>query len=130
MLRLAILGYWHVHARDYAREATTHPETEIAAVWDDNEARGRAAAESLGVPFVPRLDDVLNDPAIDGVIVTTATTAHLPVMTAAARAGKPLFAEKVIAPTWREARQIVDVVEAAGVALVVSLPRLNNGSTL
>ena len=129
MLRLGLIGCWHVHARDYAREAGEHPETEVVAVWDDQPERGRAMAESLGARFVDRLDDLLADPAIDGVIVTTATTAHGTVMPAAARAGKHLFAEKVIAPTWREARQIVDAVEAAGVALVVSLPRLASGST-
>ncbi|WP_431921993.1 hypothetical protein [Nonomuraea jabiensis] len=33
-LRLAILSFWHVHAPDYARQASDHPGTEITAVWD------------------------------------------------------------------------------------------------
>ena len=63
------------------------------------------------------------------MIVTTATAAHLAVMTAAVRARKPIFTEKVIAPTLRETRAIVAAVAAAGVPFVVSLPRLAAGYT-
>lgn len=127
MPRLAILGYWHVHARDYEREAREHPETEVVAVWDDDAARGTAAADAIGARFVPDLAELLADPGIDGVIVTTATTAHHAVLTAAARAGKAIFTEKVIAPTARETREIVAAAQAAGVAFVTCLPRLSNG---
>jgi predicted dehydrogenase len=50
-------------------------------------------------------------------------------MTAAARAGKHIFTEKVLASTLREANQILAAVEQAGVKLTVSLPRLNAGYT-
>ena len=88
MLRLAMLGYWHVHARDYEREAREHPETEVVAVWDDDPARGAAAAQAIGATFVPDLDTLLADPAIDGVVVTTATSIHHAVMLAAATGRK------------------------------------------
>lgn len=129
MLRLAILSYWHVHARDYERDARNNPETEVVAVWDDDAARGRAAADSIGARFVPNLDDVLADPGIDGVVVTTATSDHLAVITAAAKAGKPIITEKVIAPTLREAKEIVAAVDAAGVPFMVVLFRLSSGAT-
>ncbi len=127
MLRLAVLSFWHVHAKDYAAEAAAHPGTEIAAVWDEDPERGRAAAEARGARFDERLDDLLGRPEIDGVIVTTPTSAHRDVIVAAARAGKHIFTEKVIAPTLAETEEIVAAVERAGVALVVSLPRLSAG---
>ena len=129
MLRLAMLGYWHVHARDYEREAIEHPDTEILSVWDDDEARGEAAAQAIGAAFVPDLGKILADPAIDGVVVTTATSLHHSVITAAAKAGKAIFTEKVIAPTAAETHEIVAAVEDAGVAFVTCLPRLSNGYT-
>ncbi len=129
MIRLGILGFWHVHADDYAREAREHPRTEIVAAWDDDPKRGRAKAKSLGVTFHAELGELLARPDVDGVIVTTATRAHREVIVAAARAGKHIFTEKVLALTPAECRAILAAVERAGVKLTVSLPRLADGYT-
>lgn len=130
MIRVAILSFWHVHAKDYAAEAAAHPETELVAVWDEEPERGRAEATTRGVPFEADLGALLARPDVDGVVVTAPTTMHREVLLAAAAAGKHIFAEKVIAPTERETREIVAAVEAAGVPFVVALPRLGSGSTL
>jgi predicted dehydrogenase len=130
MIRVAILGFWHVHAADYAREALAHPGMEIVAAWDDDTTRGRARAADLDVAFHESLDDLLARPDVDGVIVTTATNAHPAVITAAAKAGKHVFTEKVLALTPADAQRIVDTVTASDVKLVVSLPRLAHGYTI
>lgn len=129
MIRVAMLSFWHVHAKDYAREAAAHPDVEIVAAWDESPERGRAEAERRGVRFYERLDDLLARPEIDGVIVDTPTVLHREVMLAAARAGKHIFTEKVLAPTLRECNVILAAVDASSVALTVSLPRLNAGYT-
>jgi predicted dehydrogenase len=129
MIRVAMISFWHVHARDYAEEASAHPATEIVAVWDEVPERGEAAAEKLGARFYTRLDDLLAQPDIDGIIVDTPTNMHRDVLAAAAQAGKHIFTEKVLALTVRECRQILDAVEQSGVTLVISLPRLNAGYT-
>lgn len=130
MIRIAMLSFWHVHARDYEQQARANSATTIAAVWDETPERGRAQAQTLGVPFYDTLDDLLANAPIDAVIVDTPTTMHRDVMVAAARAGKHIFTEKVLAPTLRECNEIVAAVEQAGVKLMVSLPRLYAGSTL
>ena len=130
MLRVAMLSYWHVHARDYARAADAHPETEVVAVWDELPERGRAEAEKRGVPFYADLHALLARAEIDAVIVDTPTNLHREVMVAAARAGKHIFTEKVIAATLREAEEVVQAVEQSGVKLVVSLRRVTHASTL
>ena len=129
MIQLGILGFWHVHADDYAREAQQHPRTEIVAAWDDNPERGRAKAKSLGATFHADLAELLARPDVDGVIVTTATNAHRDVIVASAQAGKHVFTEKVLAPTPAECREILAAVERSGVKLTVSLPRLADGYT-
>jgi len=129
MFRAAILSFWHVHAQDYAREAEAHPGTEIAAIWDEEPRRGREEAERWGVPFEEDLDELLAHGDLDGVVVTTPTTAHREVGLAAARAGKHVYTEKVLAPTLREAEEIASEVGQVGVTLVVSLPRLYAGYT-
>ncbi|GGA02072.1 dehydrogenase [Paenibacillus marchantiophytorum] len=129
MIRVAILSYWHVHAKDYARMAAEHPQTEIAALWDENPQRGRQKAEELGVPFYEVLPELLANPDIDGVIVVTPTTQHREVLIAAAAAGKHIFTEKVVATTTKACNEILAAVETAGIKLVVSLPRLYTGFT-
>ena len=130
MLRIAMLSFWHVHARDYARQANESPQTEIVAAWDELPARGRAQAADLGVRFYEDLDELLAQADIDAVIVTTPTHLHRDIILAAARAHKHIFTEKVIAPTLREVHEILAAIEQAGVKLTVSLPRLNEGYTL
>lgn len=129
-LRIAALGFWHVHAGDYVSSVRDHHDTELAAVWDDDPERGRAAAEEWGVQFAPDLGALLARNDIDGVTVTTSTDVHRDVMVAAARAGKHIFTEKLLAPTVAEAEEIVAATDAAGVALIVSLPRLYHGYAL
>ena len=129
MIRVAMLSYWHVHAWDYTRQAQAHPDTEIVAVWDELPERGRASAEKLGVPFFATLDEVLAQPTVDAVIVDAPTSIHRDVMVAAARAGKHIFTEKVVAATLAEVNQVLAAVEQAGVKLTVSLPRLYAGYT-
>jgi 1,5-anhydro-D-fructose reductase (1,5-anhydro-D-mannitol-forming) len=128
-LRIAILGLWHVHAIDYAEDAGAHPDTEILAVWDDDDRRGRAGAGSIGVPFEPDLGALLARSDLDAVVVTTGTSRHHEVMVRAAAARKHIFTEKVLAPTVDEAEAIIGAADAAGVRLFVSLPRLYAGYT-
>lgn len=129
MIRVAMLSFWHVHGKDYAREAEEHPDTQIVAVWDEVPERGQSEAQQHGVPFYENLDDLLAQPDIDGVIVDAPTRMHLDVMVAAARAGKHIFTEKVIAATLRDAEAIIHEVERAGVKFVVAMRRLPLAST-
>ena len=129
-IRIGKISYWHVHAWDYTKQALEHPDTVMAAVWDELPSRGREAAEKLGVPFYESLDDMLGSDTIDAVIIDAPTNRHHEVIVAAARAGKHIFTEKVVAATLRETNGILAEVEKAGVKLTVSLPRLNDGYTL
>jgi predicted dehydrogenase len=126
---VAVLGFWHVHAADYAQLAQAHPETQLVAVWDDDADRGRAAAAEFGVEYTGDMAELLGRDDVDAVTITTATSAHHEVMLRAADAGKHIFTEKLLAPTVAEAEAIVAATDAAGVSLVVSLPRLYHGYT-
>jgi 1,5-anhydro-D-fructose reductase (1,5-anhydro-D-mannitol-forming) len=129
MIRIGMLGYWHLHGADYARAAREHPDVEIAALWDDDAERGQVAAAELGVPFDADLDAFLARPELDGVVVCTATNLHRDVIPAAARAGKHVFSEKVVAATLAEAEQIIRATETAEIAFVVSMWRTDEPST-
>ncbi|PAK55627.1 Gfo/Idh/MocA family protein [Paenibacillus sp. 7541] len=130
MIRIGKISYWHVHAWDYTKQAEAHPDAQIVAVWDENPARGKEAADKQGVPFFESLDEMLAREDIDGVIVDAPTSMHREVMVKAANAGKHIFTEKVIAPTLAEVNEIIEAVQKNQVKLTVSLPRLNDGYTL
>lgn len=129
-VRVAVLSFWHVHAKDYARAAAEHPSVDLVAAWDEDAERGRDWAGRLGVDFEPSLPALLSRDDVDGVVVTAPTVAHRAVLTAAARAGKHIFTEKVLAPTAAECAEVLAAVDKAGVALVVALPRLYDAPTL
>ncbi|GAB6989277.1 Gfo/Idh/MocA family protein [Paenibacillus pini] len=130
MIRIGMISYWHVHAWDYTKQAQEHPETEIAAVWDENPTRGKEVADKLGIPFYDSIDEMLHGDLIDAVIVASPTSMHRQVMLKAAQAGKHIFTEKVIAATLSEVTDIIQSIEQNNVKLTVSLPRLNDGYTL
>ncbi|WP_418041527.1 Gfo/Idh/MocA family protein [Paenibacillus xylanilyticus] len=129
-IRIGKISLWHVHAWDYIKQVQEHEDTEIAAVWDDNVQRGQEAAERLNVPYFSSLEEMLAQKDIDAVIVDAPTRDHQDVITAAARAGKHIFTEKVIASTVKEVNTILAEVREQGVKMTVSLPRLNDGYTL
>lgn len=129
MLRIAMLSFWHVHAKDYLRQASEHPGVEVVAIWDEDAARGRARADELGIDFVADLDALLARDDIDAVINDAPTSLHREVLTKAANAGKHIFTEKVVAATVEDHRAIEDAVRANNVVMTVSLPRLYEAYT-
>lgn len=121
---IGVAGFWHVHAHDYARDATAHPATRVVAAWDPDAESGREGAESLGVDAAADLDALLQHPQVDAITVTTATNEHTDVIGRALTAGVHVFTEKLLAPTVAECEQLIGTARANGVQLAVSLPRL------
>ena len=124
VIGVGIAGFWHVHAGDYARDAREHPGTRVVAGWDADPALAAEGARDLGVEVVDSLDALLAHPDVDAITVTTATAEHTDVISRAIAAGKHVFTEKLLAPTVDECEAVVARARDAGVALVVSLPRL------
>ena len=129
-MQLALLSFWHVHADDYVLEALEHPAVSLRTAWDADEDRGAAKSAQYGLKFQPDLDALLADPAVAGVIVTSSTAEHLDLIPRAARAGKHIFTEKVIAPTLADTDAILSAVADAGVAMRVALNRAVDPVTL
>ena len=123
MLRIGMLSSWHVHAPGYAREIQSRSDSRITAVWDEDPVRGRKWAADLGVPFEENLEAILGRSDVDGVVVNAPTNRHAEVMVAAAKAGKHIFTEKVMALTVKECRAISEAVKQAGVKFCISFPQ-------
>lgn len=123
MLNVAMLSKWHVHAAGYARELMAMDDVRVTCIWDEDAERGAEWARELGVAFEPDLDALLRRPDVDAVAVDCPTAMHLEVMIAAARAGKHIFTEKVLALTVRECDEIARAIEESGVKFCISFPQ-------
>lgn len=121
-MKAAIIGTWHVHTEEYTKAILDNPKAEAAVVWDQDEARGRAFADKMGLPFTADLDSILNDAEIDSVVICSATCDHPELLTKAANAGKNIFTEKVLTIGVEDAQRVAGAVKAAGKVFTISYP--------
>jgi predicted dehydrogenase len=89
----------------------------------DPDPAGRDRARALGLDAAARLEDALDDPRVDAVVLCSPHRFHAAQIIAAARAGKHVFCEKPFATTADEADAAIAAVEAAGVQLGVGHER-------
>lgn len=123
--KIAMLGVWHVHAKDHLASLRERPErAQIVAVWDRDVDAAREFGELYGIEVATDLDELLGRPDLDGVVVNSATADHVQLLTAAAKNGKHVFTEKVIAATREEVGEILAAVATADVTITVALQRL------
>jgi predicted dehydrogenase len=112
---IGILSHAHGHANTYCREMLGFDDVELVASWDDNAERGQQAAQAFGLEYRPHVDDVLHDPRVDAVIVTTETNRHAEYVERAAAAGKHILCQKPMATTLEDCDRIIAAVDRAGV---------------
>lgn len=122
MLNVAVMSKWHPHAKGYAQSLKKMPGVKITAVWDEDAARGQDWAKELEAPFERNLDAVLARKDVDAICVNAPTSMHPEIMIAAAKAGKHIFTEKVLALTVKDCNDIAKAVRAANVKFCISFP--------
>jgi len=122
MLKIAMLSMAHVHANGYGDHIVRHPEATLSCIWDDDAARGQAAAERFGVPWSSDLAQVLSRDDVDAVVVDAPTVQHAQVLQAALRHGKHIFTEKALTIGTQDADVIVAQVNQSGIKFMISLP--------
>ncbi len=127
-MRVAILGVWHVHAPSYTKRALELGE--VVGFFERNDAFAEAYAASF--PDIPRfgdLDALLASDA-EGVIVCSASCDHAEDIVRAARAGKQIFTEKVLALTSAECDACAEAIAESGVSFTISLFQKYLGSRM
>jgi predicted dehydrogenase len=108
-----------VHADGLRKLAEDGEVVAVAAADPSAEARD---AVQRNCPFERLTDDpfdVIADPAVEAVMITAPTATHLDLVRATLEAGKPLFCEKPLAPTFGDVRAICDAVTSSGVTAQV-----------
>lgn len=121
-ITVAGIGAWHTHSKDFTQRVMNYPGARVAAVWDNEETRGKQWARECGCVFQPDLEALLGDPAIDAVTVTCENTLHYEVICKAAKAGKHIYVEKPPFLTAREAREARRLIRESGVKFMIGSP--------
>jgi predicted dehydrogenase len=110
-------GYW---GPNLIRNLRSIPECRLRVMCDMDEARLAHLAQLY--PEVARetsFDRVVNDPAIDAIVVATAVRHHYPMARAALLAGKHVLVEKPMASSTAECDELIALARRQGLILMV-----------
>jgi predicted dehydrogenase len=111
------LGYW---GPNLARNFAGLVDADLRWVCDGSEeARIKAADQFPGARVTAELDDLLNDPELDAVVLATPVPTHADLAVAVLEAGKHCFVEKPLAQSVADAERAVDAAAEAGKILMV-----------
>jgi myo-inositol 2-dehydrogenase / D-chiro-inositol 1-dehydrogenase len=123
-LRIGIIGAGRigkVHAESLAFRI---PEAAPVAIADINASSAREVAERCEIPRVVKdSEEILNDPAVDAVLICSPTETHANLIVEAARAGKHIFCEKPIDHSLTKIDLALQEVRKSGVKLQVGFNR-------
>lgn len=117
MIKVGVVGYGY-WGPNLVRNFMAQDCSEVAVVSDLDAGRlARVSALYPTVRTTRNVKNLVNDPAIDAVIVATPVRTHFDIAMAALKAGKHVLVEKPIASTADQARQLIE--EAARRELVL-----------
>ena len=92
---------------------------EVVAVASRNLEKAKQFAEDMGIPQAyGSYEELLNDPEIDAVYIPLPNHLHKEWTIKAAEAGKHILCEKPVALNEKEAKEMIEACEKAGVILV------------
>lgn len=119
-LRLGLVGTGWIGRFHAETLATRLPNTTLVAVADPH----LEAAQSIGAPkaYADPLE-LIADPDVQAVAISSPAATHADLVVAAALAGKHVFCEKPMALTLADADRAIAAADDAGVALQVGFNR-------
>lgn len=120
-LNVAMIGAGRM-GQTHANVLKTLAQVRITDIVDFLPENAQKAADVLGAR-VSEEDEVLKNPDVDAVFITTPTPAHAESIKKAAKAGKAIFVEKPLAHTLEASAEVVEVVEKTGVPCQVGFMR-------
>ncbi|HWA25868.1 MAG TPA: Gfo/Idh/MocA family oxidoreductase [Lacunisphaera sp.] len=115
-LKVVVVGCGNI-AGQYGEALRRCPEIRILGAQDLDPGRARDWAAKHGGRAYASLDEVLADPQVEAVVNLTIQQAHVEVVTRCLQAGKHVHSEKPLAPTYAEAKKLVDLAAARNLRL-------------
>jgi myo-inositol 2-dehydrogenase / D-chiro-inositol 1-dehydrogenase len=121
MINLCQFGAGRIGAI-HAANIAGHPAARLAAIVDIDPAAAQRLADRHGATVASR-KAALADPAIDAVVIASATDTHAELVEAAARSNKAIFCEKPLDLDLGRATACVAMAKECGATLMVGFNR-------
>jgi len=119
-LRLGILGCGNFAQRRILTALPEAPFVKVVCIHKRDPDEARVAARRFGIPrSCTTREELLNDPEIEAVMVTTINPLHEEDALACAQAGKHAIVDKPLAMTAESARRMVEAFRQARLKLLV-----------
>ena len=121
-VRLGIVGTGAISQVVHVPIFTERKDVDLTALADADPHKARTLAERFGVPRVLDWEELVEDPDLDAVVLTTPNHLHEDMSVRALEAGKHVLVERPLASTSEGAQHIVDAAERTGRILMVGMP--------
>ena len=123
-IRVGVIGTGRIGKLHIGHLAQDIPEADLVALCSLDHPSMDSLAEQFNVAqTTDDYTELLGNPEIDAVLITSATNTHVEISQAAAKAGKHIFCEKPIALDLEQIDETLAIVEQAGVKFQVGFQR-------
>ena len=116
-IRIAVIGAGMI-GRRHIDLVNANPKCKLVAICDPTSSSAQLA-DQHHVPYFKHYQVLIEQIEVDGAIIATPNTLHVPIGVVFAERGIDLLIEKPIADTIEEARRLVEVADQTGIQLMV-----------
>src|SRR3954451_9845744 len=121
--RIAVIGAGWWSTFTHMPGLLDHPDADIVALCDADDARLRAAADRFGIAHTyTDVGEMLRHEQIDGAVIAVYHAAHYDVARACLDAGVHIMLEKPMVLQAAHARDLLERARAHGVEIIVGYP--------
>lgn len=121
-LRIALLGLGRA-GRFHLQSIRTLPQFKLVHVVDINPQQAKFVSNEFNCASSTHIEEVIQDPTIDAVIVATPTGEHYHQIMASLKAGKSVFTEKPLGNGLNEIKECFKTAREVGKGLFVGFNR-------
>ena len=118
MVGICLIGAGAI-GRVHAANVATNARARLTGVADLDRAAAEWVAKAHRVRVYGDVDEALNDPAVDAVMIATTSSTHAELVGRAAAAGRPVFCEKPLDLSLARANACVAALAACDVPVLV-----------
>ena len=120
MKKIGILGCGRISQVRHIPELAENPHAQLVGYYNPTTSRAEQMAAKYGGKVYKDIDELINDPEIDAVLVCLANQAHASVTIQALKAGKDVLCEKPMATTLEECEAMIAAAKESGKTLMIA----------
>jgi len=120
-LKVGVLGTGAVAQLVHIPNCARRRDVELVALADKDPLKSRTLSQRFGVDRVVDTEELLDDPAVDAVIICTPNHLHEEEAVSALEAGKHVLVERPMALTPEGCRRVVEAARQADRTLMVGM---------